>query len=96
MVSCTNFAGRSLCQKTSNLKGALRIKLALLIKFAEPGLWIWHSVLMAQDDKKKKQAVVFAKLGCVMRDVTGPPPQDLPDEMKELLDKLERDKSIKR
>lgn len=51
---------------------------------------------MAQDDKKKKQAVVFAKLGCVMRDVTGPPPQDLPDEMKELLDKLERDKSIKR
>ena len=42
---------------------------------------------MAQDKKNKS---IVKKLGEGVREVTGPPPEDLPDRMKDLLEQLKK------
>ena len=45
---------------------------------------------------KRVERAVLAKLGHKMREVTGSPPDNLSDEMKELVEKLESDRAKKR
>ena len=51
---------------------------------------------MAQDGFEKIEWVFQAtKLGRHLREVTGPPPEDLPEKMKEILKRLEKAETSK-
>ena len=54
-----------------------------------------RSLLMGEKQKRAERALL-AKLGRKMREVTGSPPDNLSDEMKELVEKLESDRAKKR
>ena len=45
--------------------------------------------------KLGKKCETLQKIGKHMREVTGPPPEDLPEKMKEILKRLEKAKTSK-